>query len=476
MVDPTETEIVEVDNVYEDTILGEIQTVADEDEQTPTRGQVATGAGENAVTGAGGNAVTGAQGIFRTFFTWFVGLFPSDALPNDSEQEALLSSLVDGEPTLPVVAGGGNGDVAGGRNGGGAGGGNGVGAPGGGWFCRIWGSLHREGPNDIEAGSTAPKDTALVAPRGGWFRRIWGSPHREGPNDTEAGSTALDDTALVAPRGGWFRRILGFRRHREGPNDIEAGPAAPEVVAPVRVVKDLWLEFVGEANGFIKWVITSCFLFVPVNYLLKGSNDVTSTLSTLQLQLPTIFLPTVFSYVTCILVSKLFQSTKIKTVFQGFGIIMGVVACVEAFYFVGHEAHISAIIVMVVIIVATLITAVATMSNAKRLMVFNLSDTKVIVMCHPKVAKEILNSSQIKRLEEQRRMVVTQMVNAFTLNVGTVFEVCDLLKTASLCNMMGLVSGKEYELETNNTVESEYLKGLVEEWYDAELDPIIFLD
>uniref|UniRef100_M4EUW4 Uncharacterized protein n=1 Tax=Brassica campestris TaxID=3711 RepID=M4EUW4_BRACM len=60
MVDPTETEIVEVDNVYEDTILGEIQTVADEDEQTPTRGQVATGAGENAVTGAGGNAVTGA--------------------------------------------------------------------------------------------------------------------------------------------------------------------------------------------------------------------------------------------------------------------------------------------------------------------------------------------------------------------------------------------------------------------------------
>ncbi|KAH0896365.1 hypothetical protein HID58_045933 [Brassica napus] len=309
----------------------------------------------------------------------------------------LLSSLVDGEPTLPVVAGGGNGDVAGGRNGGGAGRGNDVGAPGGGWFCRIWGYLHREGPNDIEAGSTAPKDTALLAPRGGWFRRIWGSPHREGPNDTEAGSTALDDTALVAPRGGWFRRIWGFR-HREGPNDIEAGPAAPEVVAP--------------ANDFIKWVITSCFLFVPVNYLLKGSNDVTSTLSTFQLQLPTIFLPTVFSYVT----------------------------------------------------------------NAKRLMVFNLSDTKVIVMCHPKVAKEILNSSQIKRSEEQRRMVVTQMVNAFTLNVGTVFEVRDLLKTASLCNMMGLVFGKEYELETNNNVELEYLKGLVEEWYDAELDPIIFLD
>lgn len=220
--------------------------------------------------------------------------------------------------------------------------------------CRIWGYLHREGPNDIEAGSTAPKDTALLAPRGGWFRRIWGSPHREGPNDTEAGSTALDDTALVAPRGGWFRRIWGFR-HREGPNDIEAGPAAPEVVAPVRVVKDLWLELVAEANDFIKWVITSCFLFVSVNYLLKGSNDVTSTLSTFQLQLPTIFLPTVFSYVTCILVSKLFQSAKIKTVFQGFGIIMGVVACVEAFYFVGHEAHISAIIVMVVIIVSTVI-------------------------------------------------------------------------------------------------------------------------
>ncbi|KAF2596512.1 hypothetical protein F2Q68_00007823 [Brassica cretica] len=41
MVDPTETEIVEVGNVDEVTILSEIQTVADEDEQTPTRGQVA---------------------------------------------------------------------------------------------------------------------------------------------------------------------------------------------------------------------------------------------------------------------------------------------------------------------------------------------------------------------------------------------------------------------------------------------------
>ncbi|KAJ0235668.1 Cytochrome P450 [Hirschfeldia incana] len=156
------------------------------------------------------------------------------------------------------------------------------------------------------------------------------------------------------------------------------------------------------------------------------------------------------------------------------------------------------------------IAAVAAMSNAKRLMAFSLGDTKVIVTCHPEVAKEILNSSvfadrpvdetayglmfnramgfapsgtywrmlrrlgsnhlfnpkQIKRSEEQRRVIASRMVNAFTCNAGTVFGVRDLLKTASLCNMMGLVFGKEYELETNDNVESEYLKCLVEEGYD----------
>ncbi|KAL0654700.1 hypothetical protein Bca4012_097391 [Brassica carinata] len=156
------------------------------------------------------------------------------------------------------------------------------------------------------------------------------------------------------------------------------------------------------------------------------------------------------------------------------------------------------------------IADVAAMNNAKRLMAFSLGDTKVIVTCHPEVAKEILNSSvfadrpvdetayglmfnramgfapngtywrmlrrlgsnhlfnpkQIKRSEEQRRVIATRMVNAFTSNAGNVFGVRDLLKTASLCNMMGLVFGKEYELETNNNVESECLKGLVEEGYD----------
>ncbi|CAH8250869.1 unnamed protein product [Arabidopsis lyrata] len=156
------------------------------------------------------------------------------------------------------------------------------------------------------------------------------------------------------------------------------------------------------------------------------------------------------------------------------------------------------------------IASVAEMSNAKRLMAFSLGDTKVVVTCHPDVAKEILNSSvfadrpvdetayglmfnramgfapngtywrtlrrlssnhlfnpkQIKRSEEQRRVIATQMVNAFARNAKSAFAVRDLLKTASLCNMMGLVFGREYELESNNNVESECLKGLVEEGYD----------
>uniref|UniRef100_A0A1J3IKP1 Cytochrome P450 78A6 n=1 Tax=Noccaea caerulescens TaxID=107243 RepID=A0A1J3IKP1_NOCCA len=156
------------------------------------------------------------------------------------------------------------------------------------------------------------------------------------------------------------------------------------------------------------------------------------------------------------------------------------------------------------------IAAVAATSNAKRLMAFSLGDTKVVVTCHPDVAKEILNSSvfadrpvdetayglmfnramgfapngtywrtlrrlgsnhlfspkQIKSSEEQRRMIATQMVNAFARNVETALGVRDMLKTASLCNMMELVFGKEYELESKNNVESECLKGLVEEGYD----------
>ncbi|ESQ36750.1 hypothetical protein EUTSA_v10007320mg [Eutrema salsugineum] len=156
------------------------------------------------------------------------------------------------------------------------------------------------------------------------------------------------------------------------------------------------------------------------------------------------------------------------------------------------------------------IAAVATMTNAKRLMAFSLGDTKVVVTCHPDVAKEILNSSvfadrpvdetayglmfnramgfapngtywrtlrrlgsnhlfnpkQIKQSEEQRRVIATQMVNAFAHNGETAFGVRDVLKRASLCNMMGLVFGREYELEAKNDIESECLKGLVEEGYD----------
>ncbi|KAG2320350.1 hypothetical protein Bca52824_013563 [Brassica carinata] len=155
------------------------------------------------------------------------------------------------------------------------------------------------------------------------------------------------------------------------------------------------------------------------------------------------------------------------------------------------------------------IAAVAAMRNAKRLMAFSLGDTKVVVTCHPDVAKEILNSSvfadrpvdetayglmfnramgfapngaywrtlrrlgsnhlfnpkQIKSSEEQRQVIATQMVNVFARNAETAFGVRDLLKTASLSNMMGLVFGKHYELESSNNVEGYDLLGTLN-WTD----------
>ncbi|XP_010522901.1 PREDICTED: cytochrome P450 78A6 [Tarenaya hassleriana] len=155
------------------------------------------------------------------------------------------------------------------------------------------------------------------------------------------------------------------------------------------------------------------------------------------------------------------------------------------------------------------IAAAAEKKNAKRLMAFSLGDTRVVVTCHPDVAKEILNSpvfadrpvdetayglmfnramgfapngnywrtlrrigsnhlfnpKQIKRAEEQRRAIASQMVNAYAQNAETALAVREVLKTASLSNMMGSVFGRQYGLE-GKSVEVEELKGLVEEGYD----------
>ncbi|CAH8269443.1 unnamed protein product [Arabidopsis lyrata] len=157
------------------------------------------------------------------------------------------------------------------------------------------------------------------------------------------------------------------------------------------------------------------------------------------------------------------------------------------------------------------IAATAEKFGAKRLMAFSLGETRVIVTCNPDVAKEILNSpvfadrpvkesayslmfnraigfapygvywrtlrriasnhlfspKQIKRSETQRREIANQIVKCLAKQSNTK-GLCfarDLIKTASLNNMMCSVFGKEYELENEHEEVSE-LRGLVEEGYD----------
>ncbi|KAI4328956.1 hypothetical protein L6164_021266 [Bauhinia variegata] len=154
------------------------------------------------------------------------------------------------------------------------------------------------------------------------------------------------------------------------------------------------------------------------------------------------------------------------------------------------------------------IAAAAKACNARRLMAFSLGDTRAIVTCHPDVAKEILNSSvfadrpvkesayslmfnraigfapygvywrtlrriaathlfcpkQIKASEFQRSEFATQMVDVLR-NRQHSFLVRQLLKKASLNNMMCSVFGQRYKLGETNT-QMEELGGLVDEGYD----------
>ncbi|KFK35375.1 hypothetical protein AALP_AA5G277100 [Arabis alpina] len=157
------------------------------------------------------------------------------------------------------------------------------------------------------------------------------------------------------------------------------------------------------------------------------------------------------------------------------------------------------------------IAATAETFGAKRLMAFSLGDTRVIVTCNPDVAKEILNSpvfadrpvkesayslmfnraigfapygvywrtlrriasnhlfspKMIKRSETQRFTIANQIVTCLkkqSCNKGLCF-VREVVKTASLNNMMCSVFGKEYELDEEHEEVNE-LRGLVEEGYD----------
>ncbi|KAK7275412.1 hypothetical protein RIF29_16528 [Crotalaria pallida] len=157
------------------------------------------------------------------------------------------------------------------------------------------------------------------------------------------------------------------------------------------------------------------------------------------------------------------------------------------------------------------IAAAAQSCKATRLMAFSLGDTRAIVTCNPDVAKEILNSSvfadrpvkesayslmfnraigfapygvywrtlrriaathlfcpkQIKASETQRVDVANQMIELFKNrhSHGGSFSVRQVLKRASLNNMMWSVFGQRYKIEEVSGMEEE-LSGLVEQGYD----------
>ncbi|CAM8971990.1 unnamed protein product [Rhodiola kirilowii] len=155
------------------------------------------------------------------------------------------------------------------------------------------------------------------------------------------------------------------------------------------------------------------------------------------------------------------------------------------------------------------IAAAAHKHDAKRLMAFSLGQTRVIVTCNSDVAKEILNSSvfadrpikesaysllfnraigfapygvywrtlrriaathmfspkQIKASESLRSKIASQMVSIFSQNVNQTVLVRDVLKAASLNNMMSSVFGRSYELNSSNE-EVRALKEMVDEGYD----------
>ncbi|KAF5743888.1 Cytochrome P450 family 78 subfamily A polypeptide 6 [Tripterygium wilfordii] len=154
------------------------------------------------------------------------------------------------------------------------------------------------------------------------------------------------------------------------------------------------------------------------------------------------------------------------------------------------------------------LAAAAESCDAKRLMAFSLGDTRLILTCNPEVAKELLNSSvfadrpikesayslmfnraigfanygvywrtlrriagthlfcpkQIKVAEMQRQVLASQMVTVFG-NKQESFGVRELIKRASLNNMMCSVFGRKYELNSSSW-EVEELKELVDEGYD----------
>ncbi|KAK1420248.1 hypothetical protein QVD17_21691 [Tagetes erecta] len=157
------------------------------------------------------------------------------------------------------------------------------------------------------------------------------------------------------------------------------------------------------------------------------------------------------------------------------------------------------------------IAAAANSCRARRLMAFSVGETRMIVTCNPDVAKDVLNSSafadrpvkesayslmfnraigfapygvywrtlrriaathlfcpkQIKVSEGQREVISSQMVEIFRdeqIRTSSV-RVRDVLKRASLSNMMWSVFGRKYRVDSNDDDAVE-LRKLVDEGYD----------
>ncbi|XP_073271599.1 cytochrome P450 78A3-like [Primulina huaijiensis] len=154
------------------------------------------------------------------------------------------------------------------------------------------------------------------------------------------------------------------------------------------------------------------------------------------------------------------------------------------------------------------LAAAAEACGGKRLMAFSLGETRAIVTCNHEVAKEILNSAtfverpanetaynlmfsrsigfapygvywqtlrkiasahlfspkQIKASEYQRQEIASEMVSVFASSKDG-FRVRNVLKLASLNNMMCSVFGRRYGISSVNS-ETEELRFLVDEGYD----------
>lgn len=154
------------------------------------------------------------------------------------------------------------------------------------------------------------------------------------------------------------------------------------------------------------------------------------------------------------------------------------------------------------------LAAAAAACNAKRLMAFSLGQTRAVVTCNPDVAKEILNSStfsdrpakesayhlmfnrsigfaaygvywtalrkvaaahlfcpkQVRASERQRLQIANQVV-ALLSSAADCVRVRDVIKLASLNNMMCSVFGREYDVGSVSSETAE-LSDLVEQGYD----------